>query len=130
MACSSQARTPIKAKRSVGSASGIDLHGAGFARRAPQFLDRRIEEFLPGLRAHRIAEQGVVGAADQAVAPAVLLVRPAGGQIPHRLDVVIHDRPVAQRRSHDAVAALGENVEKSLQPFLVYRGDLACFGAI
>ncbi len=54
-----------------------------------------MQELLPALRPDRKAEHRVIGPALQAIAPGVLLVRPALWQVGGRFDVVIDDGPVA-----------------------------------
>ena len=78
IACSSQARTPMKAKRSPRRGLGRDAHRR--RRRAAalhKLLHRRMQEPLPGMRPDGVAEQGVVVAPRQPIASAVLLVGPA-----------------------------------------------------
>ena len=94
----------------------VDAHGVSVARGAPEILDRRVQEFLPGMRADGIAEERLVVAADDTVVSAVLLVGPAFGQVGDRVDIVVDDRLVAQRRPENAVAARLQRGEKGGEP--------------
>ena len=82
IACSSQARTPMKAKRRRRTGAGLrprSRRPAAAARHSSS--PRRMEEALPGLRTDGVAEQRVVVAPLQPIAPGVLPVGPAGRQI-------------------------------------------------
>ena len=77
-----------------------------------------MQELLPRMRAHGIAEQRLIIAPLQLVRAAVLIVGPAGGQVVHRVDIVVDDRLVAQRRPHDTEAAFRQRADKALQAVL------------
>ena len=79
----------------------IDRPPALAATRLPQLDLGRQAQLLPGARAEVVAEAGLVVAAAQAVAAAVLLVRPADGQVRARADLTVDDRPIAERRPDD-----------------------------
>src|SRR5579875_3636156 len=50
----------------------------------PEKLGWRVEKFLPGMRAHSIAENGIVVAWNQPVMPAVLFIGPTARQLRKR----------------------------------------------
>ncbi len=70
------------------------------------------------MRADGVAEQRRVVAAAQPVVAAVLLVGPARGQVSARAKLVVDDRLLAHRRSHDRVAAGAEGVEEPVEVLL------------
>jgi hypothetical protein len=61
--------------------------------RAEERHRRRVEEALPRLGPHGVAEERVVVSALQPVAARVLLVRPAGREVGCRGDLVVDDPP-------------------------------------
>ena len=111
IAWSSQARTPMKAKRSVATGSGVTWTRVCLALGVPQAQHRRMQKLLPRMRPDGIAEQRVVVAASEPVAPAVLLVGPTRRQVGERDDIVIDDRLIAHGRADDAIAPLLEEIE-------------------
>ena len=78
MAWRSQARTPMKAKR-LGRVDGVvaaDVAGPRIVSK--QLGARDVQETLPGVRADRVTETGVVAPALEAIGAAVLDIGPAG----------------------------------------------------
>ena len=63
----------------------------------------------------RVAEARLVVAALEAVAPGVLVVRPADREIAGRVEVFVDDRAVPNRRAYDAEAAGGERLQEVLE---------------
>jgi hypothetical protein len=72
----------------------------------PADQSRRMQVPLPRMRSDPMAEEGSVFAPEQAVATALLLVRPADRQVRHALDLVQDDRAVAHGRTDERVAPL------------------------
>ena len=63
-----------------------------------------------------VAEERVVVAPRQPVGACLLLVRPPGGQVGGRADLVVDDRPVRERGAEQQVAALDQRLEEAVQP--------------
>ena len=78
------------------------------------------------MRADRVTEERVVVAADEPIVSAVLLVGPALGQIGDRVDVVVDDRLIAERRAENAVAALLQSAQKGGEPVDGQYDGLVC----
>ena len=78
-----------------------------------------MQEFLPGMRPDRVAEQRRVVPPRQGVAARRLLVGDALRQIGDRLDLVIDDRAVGDRGSHDPATILAQDAEQRLETFEV-----------
>ena len=70
---------------------------------------------LQRVRADDEAEQRLVLAALQAVAPGLLLVGPAGGQLGAAIDLVVDDRAVAGRRPDDRIAMFCKTFEQLIE---------------
>ena len=62
-----------------------------------------------------VAEERSIGALLQTVRAAVLLVRPPGGRVSQRGEIVVEDRLVADRRPQDPIASLAEDIEQQLE---------------
>ncbi len=67
------------------------------------------------MRPDGIAEQRVIVPPLQAIAAAILLVRPAGGQIVHPFDVIIDDGIVAHGGTEDAEAVVAQGPDQRRQ---------------
>src|SRR5690606_9478574 len=100
----------------AGLGRGRDGKAVTLARYAPQGQARRMQVTLPRMRTDDIAEEGAVVAPVQAIAAAVLLVGPAGGQVGDAVDVVIDDRLVAEPRPEDAIALRRERADEAVEP--------------
>ena len=77
-------------------------------RRAPrpkEPLLRREEKLLPRMRPNDVAKERGVAALLQAISPAILLVRPAGGKLFRAGQRVVDNRAVAHGRADHLIAA-------------------------
>ena len=70
------------------------------------------------MRADIVAEQRRILAPPHAVVAALLLIRPAGGQIGERFDFVIHDRLVTQPRADHTEAFDAQAVDETRKPLV------------
>jgi hypothetical protein len=77
------------------------------------------------MRTHREAEERLVGAALQLVAPGCLVVGPACGQVVDAGNVVVDDGVVAHGGSDHAVRACGEGLDERRQALRVEHGRRA-----
>jgi hypothetical protein len=75
-----------------------------------------------------VAEKGIIGAALNAVDAAVLNVCPACGEVADTLDIVEHDRLIAERRPDDAEAAAGKRLDQRLQAVTRQNRSLTAYG--
>jgi hypothetical protein len=76
------------------------------------------------MRTDIVAEQRRIIAPSDAVVSAILLVRPTGRQIGDRLDFVIDDRLVAQRRADHPVSLGAEAADQTGQALGRYHSHL------
>ena len=83
--------------------------------RLPEAHARGQQPALPRVRADRIAEPRLVVAALEPVGGGVLHLRPPGGQLVRRRDLLVDDRAVPARRPDDAVAAITEHPDERVQ---------------
>ncbi len=85
--------------------------------RLPEPLDRRVQEAFPGMRPDGIAEIGHVAAPFEAIAAAVLTVRPAGRKLVEAGQRVVHDCTVAHDRADHAIAAARQRDDDPVEDF-------------
>ncbi len=91
-------------------------HEAGLRATGPPAHDRRrVQVALPRVGTDRVAEEGSVLAATQAVPAPVLLVGEADGQVLRRVDLVEDDGAVAHGGTEQRVAALAKSAEESVE---------------
>ena len=93
--------------------------------RAPERQHWRMQELLPRMRTHRIAEQRRVLARLQTVGSSVLLIGPAFRQVGNVVDVVVDNGAAADGRTDYAEVAPLERVNERLQP--LYSDDAMLF---
>ncbi len=75
----------------------------------------RKEPALPGVRPDRVPEPRLVVAALEPVGGRLLHLRPAGGELVGRCDLLVHDRALAARRPDDAVPSIAEHADERVQ---------------
>jgi hypothetical protein len=100
----------------------LDLEAAAFVRRRPHSFLRRKEEFLPGVWADYVPEEGAVFPVLEAVGAIVLLVGPAGGNVLRGSDLGLDDRVLPNGGTDGRVPLLLEDGEKLIQP----RAEVNC----
>ena len=83
--------------------------------RLPEGQVRREEVVLPGVRADVEAEERLVVALVEPVGAALLLVGQPLGQVGGRGDLLVDDRPVADRRADHRVAPLGQSCDQVVE---------------
>ena len=81
----------------------------------PSHDRRRVQVALPRVGADRVAEEGIVLPATEAVPAAVLLVGEADGQVLRRVDLVEDDGAVPHGGAEERVAALPKSAEESVE---------------
>src|SRR5450755_162881 len=83
--------------------------------RPPELYVRRQLVLLPGVRTDGVAEQRLVVPSPQAVMAAVLLVGPADREIPSGADLVVDDRPIADRGTDDRVTPTSKRPQQRVE---------------
>ncbi len=99
----------------------LGLAAVGPAR-LPESHPRGQEPALPRVRPDRVAEPRLVVAALEPVGGRLLHLRPAGGQLVGRGDLLVHDRALAARRPDDAVPSIAEHADERMQAVEVDDG--------
>ena len=114
IACSSQARTPIKASGSGAASDGVTSNPSpSIAARLPQPLDWRMQKLFPGMRPDCVAKHRGVVAALEAVFAGLLAIGPADRQLIEIGHGVVEDSPVANGRRDHAIAAISAPPDQS-----------------
>ena len=93
---------------------GDNLKLVAVLLRCPKRLHWWMKKALPGLRPVGEPEERAIVPVLQTVAPRVLAVGPAGGQIRDACDLVIDDRAIANGRPEHLVSARIEGADERL----------------
>ena len=90
----------------------LDLRDLAVLPSAPEPDTRRKQELLPRVRADREAEARLVVPSLHAVVAGIVDLRPACGELVGGAQLVVENRPVAQLRSDDLIAARPKRLDE------------------